>query len=81
MLMATKDYLHSDLLRRPQNNEVFQRTYATIEHLTGEFSNLLEITYEGDPKSLNEFKTMYLNLIEEQVVEVVNLAINKFDKR
>ena len=42
---------------------------------------IVEVERQSDAQMAHNVKTMYLNLIEEQLVEVVNLAIHKFDKR
>lgn len=77
--MKTPDYLHSNLLEDPKNDFVFQRTHATINSMAYEYKKLLRSQgYDG--RQLQQYTELYLSMIEDKVVELVNLTIHNFNK-
>jgi hypothetical protein len=79
--MKTEDYLHSDLLRIPSNDKVFQETYNLIGELSKEIS---ESQAKGfgvtDPKRIADLCNMNSRNISDKVIELVNFTIKNFMK-
>jgi hypothetical protein len=80
-MAKTKDYLHSDLLRNPNNDMVFQKTYNTIGTLSREISESEAKGFEiKDPKRIAEICNYNAIHISAQVIELVNFTIKNFNK-
>jgi len=78
--MKNKDYLHSDLLGKPCNHEVFQETYETIRRLSWYMSKIHCDALGIEGKQREEYMDLYINDIEGAVVDLVNITIDKFEK-
>ena len=80
MHMKDKDYLHSDLLRKPCNNEVFQQTYEVVRILSWEMIKVYGSAIDLSPRQREEYMDIFTPYIERHVVDLVNLTIEKFEK-
>ena len=78
--MENKDYLHSDLLSKPCNFDVFQETYESIRRLSWKMSenHCKSLGITGRQKE--EYMDVFINEIEPIILNIVNYAIDKFEK-
>jgi dihydroneopterin aldolase len=80
--MKTKDYLHSDLLNNRQNNAVFEQTYALIERLANKVTEIEKAAFNvTDKDSIETLQKINAIWLSDEIVDLVNYAIDKFDKR
>jgi len=80
--MKTKDYLHSDLLNNRQNNAVFEHTYALIERLANKVTEIEKAAFNvTDKDSIETLQKINAIWLSDEIVDLVNYAIDKFDKR
>lgn len=78
--MSMKDYLHSELIGKTNNNLVFQETYETIRQLSWKMSEKYCDILELSPKQKEEYMDVFISDIEAPIIHLVNLAIDKFEK-
>jgi|SaaInlStandDraft_1057018.scaffolds.fasta_scaffold291445_1 hypothetical protein len=80
-MAKTTDYLHSDLLRNPKNDLVFQKTYNLIGKLSKDISKSEAEGFEvSDPKRIADICNINSRIISSQIIELVNFTIKNFDK-
>ena len=76
-----KDYLHSDLLRYKSNDQVFQKTYNTINEFTNKLTKSESIGFNiDDNKSINNLSDVNNKYFSEKIIELVNFTIENFNK-
>ena len=87
--MKHKDYLHSELLKKKNNDKVFQKTYDTINQLTEKITTEemrqagLDATEQRD-KALQSLFSDLANhnatIISKHIINLVNYTIHNFEK-
>jgi len=78
--MKDKDYLHSDLLSKKCNNEVFQQTYEVVRQLSWEMLKVYSSAVDLSPRQREEYLDVFTPYVAKHVVDLVNLTIDKFEK-
>jgi hypothetical protein len=80
--MKIKDYLHSDLLSDRNNDMVFQKTYDTIHKFAKKQTEMMAAAFNiTDKQHLQDLDNMNASMYSDEIVELVNYAIHKFNKR
>lgn len=78
--MENKDYLHSDLLSKPCNFSVFQETYESIRRLSWIMSENHCKSLGITGKQKEEYMDVFIDDIEPVILNIVNYAIDNFEK-
>lgn len=78
--MATKDYLHSELLSKPCNFKVFQETYEGIRRISWKMAEAQCNALGIQGKQREEYQDVFMNEIEDIMLNVVNYTIENFEK-
>lgn len=80
--MATKDYLHSELLSDKRNDRVFQKTYATIDKFARQITKMEQAAFDiTDKETISRMEEVNAVLFSDDIIELVNFAIHNFNKR
>jgi hypothetical protein len=80
--MATKDYLHSELLSDKRNDRVFQKTYATIDKFAKQMTKMEKAAFDiKDESSISRLEEVNSILFSDEIIELVNFTIHNFNKR
>lgn len=78
--MATKDYLHSDLIVNEKNSKVFEKTYEVIDNIANKHTEIMRHAFGIDKKYSDDLSKVNAIFYSDEIIELVNFTIENFKK-